>query len=204
MSEHFPNDQSIILVISGPTGSGKTTLCERMVAENSNIERVVTSTTRAQRPGERDGFDYYFFAPETFLKKIDGDEFYEFAQVFNRDYYGTLKSEIDAKLSRNSDLLINLDVQGAASMRQAAENTPYLQGRVVTVFVRPGDMNEIKRRLQERGDHETEIERRLKSIHEELEQSRYYDHIIHTTSKSADFQALMDIYKLEKDRRKCS
>ena len=192
---------AILLIVSGPTGSGKTTLCERMVAEVNNVQRVVTSTTREKRPGETDGIDYYFFSPETFEDKIKAGEFYEYAQVFNRDYYGTLKSEIDAKLSQNIDLLLNIDVQGAATIREAAQNNPVLKNNLVTIFVRPKNLSEIRQRLNRRGDPEQEITRRLESVEGELAQSHLYDHIIESKTKEIDFQALFAIYEAEKNKR---
>jgi len=192
---------AILLIVSGPTGSGKSTLCERMLNEFSCIQRVITSTTREKRPGEQEGIDYYFFSPEVFEEKVKSGEFYEYAQIFNRHYYGTLKKEIDSKLSQHIDLLLNIDVQGAATLRAAAQHHPALKENLVTVFVRPQSIDDIRQRLHLRGDPEDEITRRLESVAGELAQSHLYDHIIESTSKETDFQALATIYQAEKAKR---
>ena len=172
-----------------------------MIVENNDVQRVVTSTTRTQRPGETHGIDYYFFSTKTFEDKIKAGEFYEYAQVFNRHYYGSLKSEIDAKLSQNIDLLLNVDVQGAATIRRAASNNPVLGKNLVTIFVRPKNLDEIRKRLNRRGDPEKEITRRLESVEGELAQSHFYDYIIESKTKESDFQSLLSIYKGEKAKR---
>lgn len=172
-----------------------------MVAEVDNVRRVVTSTTRPMRLGEQDGVDYFFFSKDDFKAKIKAGAFYEFAQVFERDYYGTLKSEIDAKLAQHIDLLVNLDVQGAATMRAAAKHNPALQGKLVTLFIRPQNMEQISERLKLRGEDDTEIARRLACVEGELAQSHLYDHVIDSKTKDADYHALLSIYRAEKARR---
>lgn len=195
------SSNALLLIVSGPTGSGKTTLCDRMLREVENVQRVITSTTRDMRAGEVDKQDYYFFSVETFEQKIEAGEFYEYAKVFQR-YYGTLKKEIDEKLSRNIDLLLNIDVQGAATFRKAAQSNDALRGNLVTVFVRPDSIDEIRKRLIGRGDdNEREIARRLESVEMELQQAEHYDYIIDSKTKDDDFAALMKIYQAEKQKR---
>ena len=92
-----------LFILSGPAGCGKTTLCNRMIAELPQIKRVVTSTTRAPRKGEVDKSDYYFFDQKTFEKKVIAGEFYEYAKVHG-NLYGTLKSEVEEKLASGNDL----------------------------------------------------------------------------------------------------
>lgn len=165
------------------------------------MRRVITSTTRAKRPGEIDGVDYYFLSKCDFEQKVQAGEFYEYAQVFNRDYYGTLKSEIDAKLAQHFDLFVNLDVQGAATMRAAAKHNPTLSDKLVTIFVHPQSKEQISERLRLRGEAEDEINRRLQCVDGELAQSHLYDHVIESKSKEVDFQALQSIYQFEKAKR---
>jgi len=107
----------IIILISGPAGIGKTTVCESLLAEFSpGLERVVTATTRAPREGELDGVDYHFLSTEEFGQKVLANEFYEHALVHARRY-GTLKSEIRRRLEMGVDLLLNVDVQGFEAFR---------------------------------------------------------------------------------------
>lgn len=191
----------VLLLISGPAGSGKTTLCNRLLAHSATVQRVVTSTSRAPREGERHGVDYYFFAPEAFRRRIEAGEFYEWAQVHGR-YYGTLRSEIDDKLSAGMDLLINVDVQGASTFREVAANPQCpLYGRLVTVFVSPSDLAELRLRLRGRGtDDETEIERRMQTAIKELEQAPYYDYVIDSKDRETDFAALLTIYEAQHEK----
>lgn len=192
----------LLLLISGPAGSGKTTLCDRMLAEFPATRRVVTSTSRAPRQGEQHEVDYYFFSPEEFQRQIAADAFYEWAQVHGR-YYGTLRSEIDRNLARGVDLLINVDVQGAETFRAVAASAGCpLHGRLVTVFVRPRNLDELRQRLHGRGtDDKAEIDRRMETACKELEHEPNYDHVIVSSDREADFAALVAIYQQECARR---
>lgn len=184
-----------LIIVSGPAGSGKTTLCERMLAKIPGLQRVVTSTTRAPRAGEVDTIDYYFFDKTTFRSKIDAGEFYEYAHVHS-NLYGTLKQEVQSKLAAGTDLLLNMDVQGAAHMRNVAQEDPLLKGRVTTVFIMPPTLGELEARLRGRGtDAEDEVQRRLQVARDEIEHSKRYDHTILSGTPEADFAALKQIYE---------
>ncbi len=189
-----------MLVVSGPAGSGKTTVCDRMLKNYDTIGRVITSTSRDPRPGERDGVDYYFFPPEQFQQMIDNGEFYEHAQVHGR-YYGSLKREIDAKLRAGVDLLLNVDVQGAATYRKASQDNEALRGRVVTVFIQITP-EQVRERLEHRqSDDDAEIQRRIKTAINELEEAVHYDHVIISGAKDEDFARLAAIYEAERSAR---
>jgi guanylate kinase len=184
-----------LFIVSGPAGSGKTTLCDRMIAESPQIDRVVTSTTRAPREGEVDKTDYHFFNHKAFREKIDSGNFYEYATVHG-NLYGTLKSEVQEKLSDGIDLLLNIDVQGAAQFREAAKHEPLLKGKIVTIFIMPPSIKVLEARLRNRGtDSEVEIQGRLEVAVEEMAQSPHYDHKISSASRNEDFEALKEIYE---------
>lgn len=186
------------MIVSGPAGSGKTTVCDRMLAECPSVQRVVTSTTRQPRGGEVDTVDYYFFDHEAFKAKIEAGEFYEYAHVHS-NLYGTLKSEVQDKLAAGTDLLLNIDVQGAAQMRETAQQDPLLKGNVITVFIMPPSLEELELRLRGRGtDPEDEIQRRMQVAIEEMRQSDQYDHTILSASREADFEAINRIYQAAK------
>jgi guanylate kinase len=129
------NPPPVLLVLAGPAGSGKSTLCERIVREVPGFERVITTTTRAPRPGEINGVHYHFLTPEQFDAKIAADEFLEWAWVHGERRYGTLAASVLEPLKRGQSLAINLDVQGVASLREAAEHSIVLQRAMATIFI---------------------------------------------------------------------
>ena len=191
-------DRGYLLIVSGPAGSGKTTVCDRMLEEVPRVQRVVTSTTRQPRPGEVDTVDYYFFDRDTFQAKIAAGDFYEHAHVHSH-LYGTLKREVQDKLATGTDLLLNIDVQGAAQMRETAQNDPLLKGKVASVFIMPSTIEELEARLRGRGtDAEDEIQRRMQVAIEEMEQSPHYDHTILSGTRDEDFVALNNVYEQAK------
>ena len=191
----------LLIIVSGPAGSGKTTLCERMLAEEPALWRVVTSTTRKPRGNEKDHVDYYFFDHDTFEQKIADGHFYEYAHVHG-NIYGTLKSEVQDKLAVGTDLLLNIDVQGAAQMREMAQSDPLLKGNVVTVFIMPRTLEELEQRLRGRAtDDEEQIQRRMQVASTEMQQHELYDHTILSGSRGEDFAALEKIYSDEKAKR---
>ncbi|NQY32921.1 MAG: guanylate kinase [Coraliomargarita sp.] len=194
------SNSGILLIVSGPAGSGKTTVCDRMLAEEPAIQRVITSTTRAPRGQEKDRVDYYFFDKATFEAKIAAGDFYEHAQVHS-NLYGTLKSEVQEKLADGIDLLLNIDVQGAAQMRETAQHDELLQGKVATVFIMPPSLEELEQRLRGRGtDADDEVQRRMKVALEEIEHADRYDYVLRSASRWEDFENLRSIYRAEKMR----
>ena len=188
-------ESGFLFIVSGPAGIGKTTVCDQMLKEITGVERAVTSTTREPRRGEIDTVDYYFFDHDTFQAKIDAGAFYEYALVHNQ-LYGTLKSEVQGKLANGIDLLLNIDVQGAAQMRETAQNDPLLKGKVITIFIMPPTIEVLAARLRGRGtDAEDEIQRRMAVAVEEMQLSKYYDHKIVSATREEDLAALVAIYK---------
>lgn len=173
-----------------------------MLAEIPEIWRVVTSTTRKPRGGEKDHVDYYFFDHATFEEKIAAGHFYEYAHVHS-NIYGTLKSEVQDKLAAGTDLLLNIDIQGAAQMRETAKTDELLKGRIITVFIMPPSLEELEQRLRGRGtDDEDEIQRRMKVALEEIEHSDHYDYCLRSASRGEDFANLNAIYRAEKMRNR--
>lgn len=194
------NPSGILLIVSGPAGIGKTTVCERLLEATSNLQRIITTTTRSARGNEKDGVDYHFIDRANFEAKIAGNEFYEYARVHNQ-LYGTQKSAVHEKLQRGTDLLLNIDVQGAAQMRKMAKTDPVLNGRLVTVFLMPPTLEELEKRLIGRGtDSAQEVQRRMQVAKIEIKQSIHYDSVLKSTNKEADFEKLRTIYTSEKLR----
>jgi guanylate kinase len=190
----------LLLLIAGPTGTGKTTLCKRLVATHPEIERVVTCTTRAPREGEKHGVDYFFLSNAEFDAAQANDELLEWAQVHTARY-GTRKGLVFNRLARNLDLVVNVDVQGARAYRQAFDTHSTMRGRLVTVFIMPPDMETIYDRLLTRGqDSREQIERRMKTALYEVEQWAKHDYCIVTGTKEDDYARLESIWRAEKCR----
>jgi len=151
----------LLVLISAPSGAGKTTLCDLLLASQPNLTRAITCTTRAPRPGEKDGVDYHFFTAEEFLKRLHAGNFLEHATVYGNSY-GILKSELLGKLRAGKDVLLNVDVQGAATIREQAATEPELKRALITIFLTPPSVTVLEERLKKRGaDAESVIQKRL-------------------------------------------
>jgi len=193
-------DLALLMILAGPAGSGKSTLCDAMMERHPAIERVITCTTRPPRDGEVHGEHYYFLSHEEFDQKVADGAFYEYAQV-HTNRYGTLKEEIQTRLNAGIDLVMNIDVQGVEAFQKAAETDELLRQRLVTVFVLPESEDVIRERLQGRGqDDEAEIERRLASARKEITRWREYDFCMITRSREEDASRMDAIWQAEKLR----
>jgi len=185
-----------LLILAGPSGTGKTTLCERMVEIYApGLRRVVTATTRPPRPGERDGVDYHFLSPEAFTAEVEAGGFYEWAWVHGKHRYGTLKREIAAGFAARQDLIMNIDVQGAASFRKAEREEAELQGRVCTVFIHPESLDQIRERLRLRQDAEVDIARRMETATREVQEASAFDHSFVSGTREHDLARLRAIFE---------
>ena len=190
-----------MLVLAGPAGSGKSTLCDRFVKDHPDVRRVVTSTTRAPRPGEINGVHYYFFTPGDFDKAVAEGRFLEWAWVHKKHRYGTLLSSVMEPLSQGNSLIINIDVQGVENFRKAAEGNALLRQALCTVFIKL-NIPELRKRMIGRGqDSLEEIECRLKTAEAELKEASKFDHIIQSKTKDEDYEALLRIYEIKRSIR---
>ncbi|MSU20634.1 MAG: guanylate kinase [Pedosphaera sp.] len=192
---------SLLILISAPSGGGKTTLCEQLLATDPNIVRVITCTTRPPREGEQDGVDYYFLDVETFRRRVGAGDFLEHANVHG-NLYGTLKSEVLSKLDLGKNVLLSVDVQGAAAIRERAETDLRLKQALVTVFITPPSMKTLEERLKTRGkDSPDVIDRRLGVAREEIAQWKFYDYLIPSTTIREDLRRMEAILIAEKMRQ---
>ena len=183
--------QGILFVISAPSGTGKTTLCENLRATPDFIYSI-SCTTRPPRPGEEDGVDYHFLSREDFLQRIERGEMLEYALVHD-NYYGTLKATVKEALRHGTDVLLDIDVQGATTIRQTED--ALVRGSLVDVFIMPPTIEELEKRLRKRGSEtEEQVQQRLRTGREESKLWRLYKYTILSGSMEEDlikFRAIM-------------
>jgi guanylate kinase len=187
----------ILLVVSGPSGSGKTTLCRRL-ADEGEARYSVSCTTRPARPGEINGRDYHFLSREEFLAKRDAGEFLESAEVHG-NLYGTLKTEVIGPLGNGTDIVMDLDVQGAAQVRACTDAEIRLAA--VDLFVMPRNEEELLARLSGRGtDSEEVIALRMKNALGEMSHWPEYTYRLLSGDREEDFSRFKSLVIAERMR----
>ena len=190
----------LLVLISAPSGGGKTTLCQQLLAARPQMTRAVTCTTRGPRAGEQDGMDYYFLDATSFLKRVQAGNFLEHATVYGNSY-GILKAEVLGKLRQGKDVLLNVDVQGAATIREKAREDPELKRALVSVFLTPPSMEIVEHRLRKRGtDSEAVIQKRLGVARQEIGQWRHFDYLLLSSTIPEDLRRMLAIVEAEKLR----
>jgi guanylate kinase len=187
--------QGILFVVSAPSGTGKSTLCANLRATPDFIYSV-SCTTRPPRPGEEDGVDYHFLTREKFQQMIDAGEMLEYAQVHG-NYYGTLKSTVKEALTQGTDVLLDIDVQGAAAIRKTGD--PLVLGSLVDVFIMPPTIDELEKRLRKRGtETDEQVRSRLATARTEMKLWRLYKYTILSGSMEEDLQKFRAIMRAER------
>ena len=183
------------LVISGPAGVGKTTICERLLEEfGDELSRVVTTTTRSPRSGEVDGKDYYFTEIDDFKNLARENAFLEY-ELIHGNYYGTSKKAVFEKIELSKSILINIDVRGAQTLRKEMNAQFSSDIKVVSIFLKPINLDVLKERLFKRGsDSKENIEKRLETAKAELEFAKEFDHEFISTEKDSDYSMVKEIY----------
>ncbi len=195
------NQAPLLIVLAAPSGGGKTTLCQQILATNPNVTRAITCTTREPRPGEKNGIDYYFLDADTFLKRVQAGHFLEHATVHGNSY-GTLKSEVLDKLESGKDVLLNVDVQGAAAIREKAAADDQLRKALVTVFLTTATISELEARLKRRAQDSPEvIQKRMNAARHEIAQWKNFQYLIISTTIEEDLRRMQAIIEAEKMRQ---
>lgn len=160
-----------LFIVSGPSGTGKGTICKRLLAEMPALELSVSATTREKREGEEEGVNYYYIDKETFKKRIEEGGFLEYAEVFG-NYYGTPRKMVEERMAQGIDVILEIDVQGAKKVKEA-----YPEG--IFIFILPPSLEELRNRLIKRGTDTMEvIEHRLSLAMGEIRQMFEYDYFI--------------------------
>ena len=174
----------ILFLVSGPSGSGKSTLCRRL-AKEGEAEFSISCTTRQPRPGEEHGREYYFLSAEEFDARIAAGEFLEHALVHG-NHYGTLRSEVLGRLANGVDVVMDIDVQGAAQVRSCDDESIHVA--LVDLFVMPGDEEELAKRLNGRGTDSAEvIELRLRNAIDEMRHWPEYKYRLLSATHEEDY-----------------
>jgi guanylate kinase len=192
----------LLLLISAASGAGKTTVVRGVLEARADMQRAVTCTTRPPRSGEQDGVDYHFLTEERFARLLKANKFIEHAEVYGFNY-GLLRTEVIKQLRAGVDVLLNVDVQGAATFRRVAANDPELNRSLVTLFLTPSSTRVLEQRLRQRGtDSEEVIARRLQAARRETQRWREFDYLIVSDTVESDKQRVLAI--IEAERMRCT
>ena len=184
--------EGVLLVISSPSGTGKTTICKKLLEYDKNIHLSVSVTTRKKRKNEVEGIDYYFRSKKDFLNLKSQNSFIENALVFE-NYYGTLKSEVLDHLENGIDVLIDIDWQGTRQITQA------MKGNLIKIFLLPPSIDELKKRLSKRNsDSIKEINFRMSKALKEIKHFDEYDYVLVNDNLENTFQKIVKIIEAER------
>ncbi len=187
--------RGILFVVSAPSGAGKTTLCNAL-RQTKDFVYSVSCTTRSPRPGEIDGEDYYFLSKEEFARRVAQGEFLEYATVHTH-HYGTLRATVLNHLNQGVDVLLDIDIQGAASIRACTD--PQIIDALADVFIMPPNLEELRHRLIKRAtESPDQIEIRLRNAADEMKSWRVYRYAIISGSVEEDLQKFRAIMRAER------
>ena len=188
--------RGLLIVISGPSGTGKGTVIHRLLPMMPDAKLSISCTTRAPRPGEREGVDYFYISQERFEEMIRNNEFLEYAYVFGMNSYGTPRAFVEETLSAGKDLFLEIDIQGARNVKKAMPET-------LMIFLMPPNEAELERRLRGRAtETEEQIQKRMATAKKELECAKEYDYIVCNDEIDRCLEEIQAI--IENERRKRS
>jgi len=181
----------LLLVISGPSGTGKGTICRALMAKNPQIKYSVSATTRSPREGEEDGVHYYFLTKAKFEDMLKENEFLEHAAVYD-NYYGTPKNKVMESLEKGEDIILEIDIQGALQLKQVFPGG-------IFIFIVPPSLEELRERIEGRGtDSKDVIEKRLNCAGQELGYVDRYDYVVINDNIDKAVDKMEAIIKAEK------
>lgn len=185
--------RGMLIIISGPSGAGKGTLCERLLQQDGDISFSVSATTRAPRHGEKDGVHYHFLTEKAFDDLLAQDAFLEYATVHDHRY-GTPRAPVEKAMEEGRDILLDVDSQGALRVMGKVKDT-------VSIFILPPSFKALRQRLHTRNtDDDREIEKRLNNARKEIQQCRHYNYAIVNDDLDLAFSRLRCIIMAERHR----
>jgi len=189
------NKRGFLLVVCAPSGTGKTTIYKDLLCKHPDLKFSVSYTTRKKRADEVDGLDYFFIDRERFIRMKEKNEFIEWASVHN-ELYGTERKQIGEYLQKGKICILDLDVQGALNVMKEFDDA-------VTVFIRPPSLEELERRLKERGtESEKKVKLRLLNAQKELEYTDHFQYIVVNDRVEAAVKRLEEIIEIKIKKRK--
>lgn len=166
------NKSGNLIIISGPSGAGKGTICKELLKRNENIVPSISMTSREKSQSEIEGIDYYFITKDEFKDKIDNDFFLEYAIVHNNDYYGTPKKSVIDNLEKGFNVLLEIDIEGAIKVKEQIKD-------VLCIFILPPSMKELKNRLIKRNrEDKDKILARFKKAYQEINEINKYNYVV--------------------------
>lgn len=162
----------LLIVISGPSGAGKGTICKELLKANPDIWQSISMTTRLPREGEEEGVTYYFVTKEEFEQRIKDGQMLEYAEVYNGTYYGTPKDEVLKRINNGMDVLLEIDIEGAINIKEMYPNA-------ICIFIMPPSMKELKKRLEGRGtETKDKVLERFKKAYQEVNEVTKYNYVV--------------------------
>lgn len=184
-----------LIIISGPSGVGKSTIRKRIIKDFDNFKYSISLTTRKPRideetnAEEENGKEYYFVTPEIFKENIKNNNFLEYQEVYKDTFYGTLKKDVMNLIDNGINVILEIDVDGALNIKKEYNDT-------TLIFIKPSSLEELENRLRNRNsDSSKKIEERLEKAKYEINKSKYYDYVITSTNKEEDYKKIKNIIK---------
>ena len=192
------SNEPLLIIISSPSGAGKTSVCRLILDSELNIKISISATTRAARQNEINGMDYYFITKEEFNSKVNNDEFIEYAEVFG-NFYGSLKKDVNLLISSGNDVLFDIDWQGAQQLLQSNPSN------IVSIFILPPSKEEIQSRLKMRqedsGDNDIVTNSRMKKFKDEVSHWVEYDYVVINNNLDECSHEIISIIDIERKKR---
>tara|TARA_B100000965_G_scaffold93612_1_gene76408 strand:+ start:144 stop:785 length:642 start_codon:yes stop_codon:yes gene_type:complete len=198
MNDENLNHEPLLIVVSSPSGAGKTSVCRRILENNDSIQISISATTRKPRKNEVDGIDYNFISREDFQNRIKNNEFLEYAEVFD-NFYGSLIKDVEKITKFKKDVLFDIDWQGTQQLYQSKPSN------LVSIFILPPSKDEIENRLRQRkvesGDDESIIDKRMSKFKDEISHWVEYDYVVINKNLETCVDEILNIIHVERKKR---